>query len=85
VDFAAYALLRRERPVASKRRYGLDKAFDLLYPILVREATRKDSEVYFIGTLLEYQRSSPVRPEYFENTVRLVSEFVREGQRLLGA
>lgn len=44
VDFAAYALLRRERPVASKTRYGLDKAFDLLSAILVREATRKDPE-----------------------------------------
>ena len=44
VDFAAYALLRRERPVASKARYGLDRAFNLLSPILVREATRKDPE-----------------------------------------
>ena len=44
VDFAAYALLRRERPVPSKTRYGLDKAFNLLVPILVREATRKDPE-----------------------------------------
>lgn len=44
VDFAAYALLRRERPIASKTRYGLDKAFDLLSPILVREATCKDPE-----------------------------------------
>jgi len=44
VDFAAYALLRRERPVASKTHYGLDKAFELLSPILVREATRKDPD-----------------------------------------
>jgi hypothetical protein len=42
VDFCAYALLRRERPVASKSKYGLDKSFDLLAPILVKEATRKD-------------------------------------------
>ena len=44
VDFCAYALLRRERPVASKTRYGLDKAFDLLKPILATEATRKDPD-----------------------------------------
>lgn len=44
VDFAAYALLRRERPLASKTKYGLDKAFDLLSPILVREASRKDPD-----------------------------------------
>jgi hypothetical protein len=43
-DFCAYALLRRERPVPSKSRYGLDKAFDLLKPILVTEATRKDPD-----------------------------------------
>jgi hypothetical protein len=44
VDFCAYALLRRERPLPSKTRYGLDKAFDLLKPILVTEATRKDPD-----------------------------------------
>lgn len=44
VDFCAYSLLRRERPVASKSRYGLDKAFDLLKPVLVTEATRKDPD-----------------------------------------
>ena len=43
-DFCAYALLRRERPVLTKSRYGLDKAFDLLKPILVTEATRKDPD-----------------------------------------
>lgn len=32
-DFCAYALLRREHPVASKTRYGLDQAFNLLKPI----------------------------------------------------
>jgi Protein of unknown function (DUF3800) len=41
VDFCAYALLRRERPVPSKTRYGLDQAFALLAPILVCEATRE--------------------------------------------
>ena len=29
-DFCAYALLRQERPIASKTRYGLDQAFNLL-------------------------------------------------------
>lgn len=32
-DFCAYALLRQERPVESKTRYGLDRAFNLLNPI----------------------------------------------------
>ncbi len=32
-DFCAYALLRQERPIASKTRYGLDQAFNLLKPI----------------------------------------------------
>mgnify|MGYP000417189624 CR=1 FL=1 len=41
-DFCAYALLRQERPIPSKTKYGLDKAFDLLDPILVREATVYD-------------------------------------------
>ncbi len=43
-DFCAYALLRKERPVASKTRYGLNTAFDLLDPILLREATRYDPQ-----------------------------------------
>jgi len=43
-DFCAYALLRRERPVDSKTKYGMDKAFDLLSAILVREATKRDPE-----------------------------------------
>jgi hypothetical protein len=44
VDFAAYALLRRERPVPSKTRYGLHTAFDVLDPILVKEATQYDPQ-----------------------------------------
>ncbi len=44
VDFCAYALLRRERPVESKTRYGLDKAFSLLAPVLVTEASQRDPE-----------------------------------------
>lgn len=43
-DFCAYALLRKERPIASKTKYGLDKAFDLLDPILVKKATKKDPQ-----------------------------------------
>jgi len=44
VDFCAYALLRRERPVPSKTRYGIHQAFDLLRPILVLEASQRDAE-----------------------------------------
>lgn len=33
VDFCAFALLRKERPVPSRTRYGLDTAFDLLDPV----------------------------------------------------
>lgn len=44
VDFAAYALLRKERPLPSKTKYGLDKAFYELDPILVREARPRDPE-----------------------------------------
>jgi hypothetical protein len=43
-DFAAYALLRREHPIPSKSKYGLDQAFSNLSPILVREASRNDLE-----------------------------------------
>lgn len=43
-DCAAYALLRRERPIASKTKYGIDRAFSLLSPMLVREASRRDPE-----------------------------------------
>ncbi len=32
-DFCAYALLRQERPITSKTKYGLDQAFNLLDPI----------------------------------------------------
>lgn len=32
-DFCAYALLRRERPIESKTRYGLNQAFNVLAPI----------------------------------------------------
>ncbi|HEY4000530.1 MAG TPA: DUF3800 domain-containing protein [Candidatus Xenobia bacterium] len=42
-DFCAYALLRREVPLESKNRYGLDKAFDLLQPVLFTKAYSKDA------------------------------------------
>lgn len=41
-DFCAYALLRSERPIPSKTKYGLDKSFDLLKPICVRAACKDD-------------------------------------------
>ncbi|HAZ27658.1 TPA: hypothetical protein DCY67_03430 [Candidatus Acetothermia bacterium] len=44
VDFCAYSLLRQERPIPSKTRYGLDQAFALLSPIYVREASRHDPD-----------------------------------------
>lgn len=44
VDFCAYALLRRENPIPSKTKFGLDKSFNVLGPILVTEATGKDPE-----------------------------------------
>lgn len=44
VDFAAYALLRRERPIPSKTKYGLDQSFSILSPILVREARPGDPD-----------------------------------------
>ncbi|HMP75057.1 MAG TPA: DUF3800 domain-containing protein [Kiritimatiellia bacterium] len=44
VDFCAYALLRRERPLESKNKYGLNLCFGTLGDILVREANRKDAE-----------------------------------------
>ena len=43
-DFCAYALLRRERPIPSKAKYGLDRAFDRLGPILNREACKSDPD-----------------------------------------
>ena len=41
-DFCAFALLRQENPVPSRSKYGIDKAFATLEPILVREASTKD-------------------------------------------
>jgi len=44
VDFAAYSLLRRERPISSKNKYNVHLAFDLMTDILVREAGGQGSE-----------------------------------------
>jgi hypothetical protein len=41
-DFCAYALLRKERPIPSKSRYGLDSVFMELEPICVKEANPRD-------------------------------------------
>lgn len=41
-DFCAYALLRREREIASKNRYDLHKAFKRLEPICFKAANRRD-------------------------------------------
>lgn len=42
VDFSAYALLRREHPLPSKNKYGLDKSFNRLTTICVTEANSRD-------------------------------------------
>ncbi len=41
-DFCSYALFRSEYPLASKTKYGLDKAFDLLAPICLKTASESD-------------------------------------------
>ena len=41
-DFVAYALLRREQPLASKNKYGLQNAFNVLKPVLVLAAAPRD-------------------------------------------
>jgi hypothetical protein len=41
-DFCAYALMQKERPIASKQAYGLDKAFELLEPICYKKAHPND-------------------------------------------
>ncbi len=42
VDFCAYALLRKEKPIPSKVRYELDQAFARLEPLCVKEANPRD-------------------------------------------
>jgi hypothetical protein len=41
-DFCAYALLQKERPIPSKKKYGLHKAFEILQPICIRAANPRD-------------------------------------------
>ena len=41
-DFCAYALLRKEKPLQSKLKYGLHNMFELLEPICVKEAHPRD-------------------------------------------
>ncbi len=41
-DFVAYGLLRREKPLASKNKYGLNECFDLLGEVVAREASPRD-------------------------------------------
>ena len=41
-DFSAYALLRKEKRLPSKDRYGIHQCFDLLEPVVVREVNRND-------------------------------------------
>ena len=42
-DFCAYGLLRREKSLPSKNKYGLHKSFDELKDVVVREANPRDS------------------------------------------
>jgi len=42
VDFCAYALLQKERPTESRKKFGLDFAWTELVEILVFEANKKD-------------------------------------------
>ncbi|MDQ6871015.1 MAG: DUF3800 domain-containing protein [Gemmatimonadota bacterium] len=43
VDFIAYALLKSEvKPTPHVKKYGLDRAYELLDPICAKEASRKD-------------------------------------------
>jgi len=41
-DFCAFALLRSENPIPSRSRYGLDKSFDRLRPVLRVRSFAKD-------------------------------------------
>lgn len=42
-DFCSYALLRREKRLPSKDKYGIHKAFDVLTNTVVRECNPRDS------------------------------------------
>ncbi len=47
-DFCAYALLRSEHPIPSKTKYGLDRSFDTIAPVCVKEAYRSDQRGFGI-------------------------------------
>ena len=51
VDFCAFALLRAENPLASRSKYGLDKAFRRLHPICFRAANKRDPHGIVRGKL----------------------------------
>lgn len=42
VDFCAYALLRQERPIASRNEYGIDQCYEILRPISRRFISPSD-------------------------------------------
>src|SRR5262249_16813996 len=42
VDFCAYALLRMEKPIPSRTKFGYDKMYEILRPVCVQECNRKD-------------------------------------------
>jgi hypothetical protein len=43
-DCVAYALLRREKPIASKSKYGIDKTFDILKPVTIKITNPSDPD-----------------------------------------
>lgn len=49
-DFASFALLRQENQIASRNKYDIHTAFDLLEPILVTKAYSKDKRGIIRGT-----------------------------------
>lgn len=43
-DFVAFSFLRREVPTEKAKQLGFDQSFNLLNPVLLKEANRKDAE-----------------------------------------
>ncbi len=62
VDFCAYAFLRKEEPTAHILRYDLHTAFDLLDPILVKEACKNDPQGIIRVNAPKPRPSSPSTP-----------------------
>lgn len=48
-DFCAYALLRSERPLPEKTKYGLDKSFEVLRPICTPECFARERSLSISG------------------------------------